>query len=116
MTVHLFGSPFITWRGVPLVPCDKLLVANQAHSHMSGGKTNILLMRVGENEQGVIGLHQPGIPDESHVPSLSVKLCGVDNRGIAAYLLSLYFSIAVLADDALGMLEDVEVGSYYDNE
>lgn len=115
-TAHLFGSPFITWRGVPLVPCDKLLVGNHAHAHMGGGKTNILLMRVGENEQGVIGLHQPGIPDESEVPSLSVKLCGVDNRGIAAYILSLYFSIAVLADDALGMLEDVEVGSYYDNE
>ncbi len=23
-TVTLFGSPFLTWRGLPLVPCDKL--------------------------------------------------------------------------------------------
>jgi hypothetical protein len=116
VTVHLFGSPFITWRGVPLVPCDKMLIGNRANCHSGGGKTNILLMRVGEKEQGVVGLHQPGIPDETDIPSLSVKLCGVDNRGIAAYILSLYFSIAVLADDSLGMLEDVEVGNYYDNK
>ena len=25
-TVNLFGSPFITWRGVPLIPSDKLLI------------------------------------------------------------------------------------------
>ena len=115
VAVYLYGSPFITWRGVPLVPCDKLLINNRAHHYNTRtGKTNILLMRVGENEQGVIGLHQPGIPDEIDVPSLSVKLGGIDNRGIASYILSLYFSIASLAEDALGMLENVEVGSYYD--
>lgn len=113
-TINLFGSPFITWRGVPVIPCDKLLVNNRAHTHAPGGMTNILLMRVGEREQGVIGLHQPGIPDEMDIPSLSVKHAGIDNRGIASYILSLYFSIAVLTDDALGMLENVEVGSYYD--
>ncbi len=83
-------------------------------SHSAGGRTNILLMRVGEKEQGVVGLHQPGIPDETDIPSLSVKLGSIDNRGIASYILSLYFSVAVLAGDALGMLEDVEVGNYYD--
>lgn len=114
VAVNLYGSPFITWRGVPIVPCDKLLVNNRAYSHGNGGRTNILLMRVGEKEQGVIGLHQPGIPDEADTPSLSVKLGGIDNRGIASYILSLYFSIAVLAGDALGMLENVEVGSYHD--
>ena len=59
-------------------------------------------------------MHQPGVPDETEVPSLSMKLGGIDNRGIASYILSLYFSIAVLADDALGVLENVEVGNYYD--
>jgi hypothetical protein len=110
VVIHIMGSPFITWRGVPLVPCDKLPIRERGHS----GQTDILLMRVGEAEQGVIGLHQPGIPDESHVPSLSVKLGCIDNRGIASYILSLYFSVAVLTNDALGVLENVEVGSYYD--
>lgn len=110
VVVHIMGSPFLTWRGVPLVPSDKMQISGRGHS----GLTNILLMRVGEAEQGVVGLHQPGIPDESDIPSLSVKLGGIDNRGIASYILSLYFSVAVLAGDALGVLENVEVGSYYD--
>jgi hypothetical protein len=114
MAVHIMGSPFITWRGVPLVPCDKLTVAGMANSRHCGGRSSILLMRVGEAEQGVVGLHQPGVPDEGDIPSLSVRLGGIDNRGIASYILSLYFSVAVLSGDALGMLENVEVGSYYD--
>lgn len=111
-TVNIFGSPFLTWRGVPIIPCDKLTIRSRGQN--GGGKTDILLMRVGEKEQGVVGLHQPGLPDERDVPSLSVKLAGIDERGIASYILSLYFSVAVLAQDALGMLEDVEVGNYYD--
>lgn len=114
VAINIFGSPFLTWRGVPLVPCDKLLVGGKSFAKSDTGRTNILLLRVGEKEQGVIGLHQPGIPDETSIPSLSLKFANIDQRGIASYILSLYFSIAVLADDALGMMEDVEVGNYYD--
>jgi hypothetical protein len=114
-TINLYGSPFITWRGVPLIPCDKLMVNGHSKTDLcSAGQTNILLMRVGEAEQGVIGLHQPGIPDEQRRPSLGVKFCGIDNKSIASYIINLYFSTAVLTDDALGVLENVEVGSYHD--
>ena len=113
VTVNLHGSPFMTWRGVPIVPSDKLMVNGRNPAEGAGGTTTILLMRVGESEQGVIGLHQPGIPDE-YRPSLSVKFGGIDNKGIAHYVMSLYFSLAVLTGDALGMLENVEVGSYHD--
>jgi hypothetical protein len=75
--------------------------------------TNILLMRVGESEQGVVGLHQTGIPDE-YLPGLSVRFMGIDTKAIASYLITSYFSVAVLVDDALGVLENVEVSSYYD--
>lgn len=71
-------------------------------------------MRVGERDQGVIGMYQPGLPNELNVPSLSMRFAGIDDRGIAAYLMSLYFGTVVLTDDALGMLENVEVGQYYD--
>src|SRR5271154_5554416 len=37
-TATIFGSPFLTWRGIPLVPTDKLAVD-------AAGKSNILLMR-----------------------------------------------------------------------
>jgi len=109
-TVSLFGSPFITWRGIPLIPSDKVGIDGKA-----GGKgtTSILLLRTGEKKRGVVGLFQPGLPGEVS-PSLSVRLRGIDQKGAASYLVSLYCSAAVLTDDALGVLEGVEVGSYHD--
>ncbi|MGH8446547.1 MAG: family 2A encapsulin nanocompartment shell protein [Solimonas sp.] len=104
-TVSLFGAQFLTWRGIPLVPSDKVPVAD--------GKTKILLIRVGEKRQGVVGLFQPGLPGEQN-PGLSVRLMGIDEYAIASYLISLYCSLAILTDDALAVLEDVEVSKFHD--
>ncbi|HVZ86554.1 MAG TPA: family 2A encapsulin nanocompartment shell protein [Polyangia bacterium] len=112
-TVTLFGSPFITWRGIPVIPSDKLGISEKKPG--SGGTTNILLLRTGEKKRGVIGLFQPGLPGEVS-PSLSVRLRGIDQKGAASYLVSLYCSAAVLTDDALGVLEGVEVGNYHDHK
>src|SRR5258708_966552 len=103
-TVNMFGSPFITWRGIPLIPSDKLKV--------EGGKTNILLLRTGEKKRGVVGLFQPGLPG-AVAPTLSVRWMGINRRGAASYLISLYCSTAILTDDALGVLENVDVGKYH---
>jgi hypothetical protein len=108
-TVTMFGSPFLTWRGIPIVPSDKLHVSDEE----SGGTTSILLLRTGEKKRGVVGLFQPGIPGEIS-PSLSVRLMGINDRGAAAYLLSLYCSAAILTDDAVGALENVRVDKYHD--
>jgi hypothetical protein len=105
-TATIFGSPFLTWRGIPLVPTDKLNIDG-------AGKTNILLLRTGERKQGVVGLFQPGLPGEQ-TPGLSVRFMGIDRSSIASYLVSLYCSAAVLTEDALGMLENVEVGQYHE--
>jgi hypothetical protein len=67
------------------------------------------LMRIGEDAQGVVGLHQTGIPDE-YEPSLSVRFMGIDDKAIISYLVSAYYSAAVLVPDALGVLENVEIG------
>jgi len=104
-TTNLFGSQFLTWRGLPLIACDKLRV-DKHH-------TNILLMRTGEKKRGVTGLFQPGIPGEVN-PSLSVRFMGINQRGAASYLVSLYCSAAVLAEDALGVLENVAVDKYHE--
>jgi hypothetical protein len=104
-TVSLFGSQFLTWRGIPLVPSDKVPVAD--------GKTKILLLRVGEKRQGVVGLFQPGLAGEQS-PGLSVRFMGINRNAIASYLISLYCSLAVLSDDALAVLDDVEIGKYHD--
>ncbi|HEY6180679.1 MAG TPA: family 2A encapsulin nanocompartment shell protein [Terriglobales bacterium] len=104
-TVNIFGSPFMTWRGIPIVPTDKLEV--------KGNKTNILLLRTGEKKQGVVGLFQPGIPGEV-MPSLSVRFMGINHKAIASYLISLYCSLAILTEDALGVLEGVSVDQYHE--
>jgi hypothetical protein len=57
----------------------------------------------------VIGLHQTGLPDE-YQPGLSVRFRGIDERAVLSYLVSTYFSAAVLVPDALGVLENVEIG------
>ena len=105
-TVTLFGSPFITWRGIPVIPSDKLHVGDD-------NKTNILLMRTGEKKRGVVGLFQPGIPGEVS-PSLSVRWMGINDRGAASYLISLYCSAAVLANDAIAVLQNVDIGHYHE--
>jgi hypothetical protein len=106
-TVTLFGTPFLTWRGVPLIPSDKVAVRSKDQ------KSKILLLRVGEKKQGVIGLFQPGLPGEQS-PGLSVRFMGIDQRALASYLVSLYCSAAVLTDDAVALLEDVDVGQYHE--
>ena len=106
-TITLFGTPFLTWRGIPLIPSDKIAVRSKDH------KSKILLVRVGEKKQGVIGLFQPGLPGEQS-PGLSVRFKGIDDRALASYLVSLYCSAAVLTDDAIALLEDVDVGQYHE--
>ncbi|MCX4669865.1 family 2B encapsulin nanocompartment shell protein [Streptomyces sp. NBC_01381] len=103
-TIDMGGSRIPTWRGVPIFPCNKIPVSEAR-------TTSIICTRTGEEEQGVIGLHQAGIPDEIE-PSLSVRFMGISEQAIISYLVSTYYSAAVLVPDALGVLEDVEIGRW----
>jgi Phage capsid-like protein len=68
-------------------------------------------MRTGVEDHGVVGLYQMGLPDEIE-SSMSVRFMGIDEKAIISYLITNYFSVAVLVPDALGILENVEVGIY----
>ena len=70
-------------------------------------------MRAGTTKRGVTGLFQPGLPGEQ-TPGLSVRFMGINAHAVGSYLISLYCSAAVLTDDALGVLENVEVGQYHE--
>jgi len=99
--VDIEGHRIPSWRGVPIFPCNKIPV--------NGGHTSsILVLRTGEDNQGVVGLHQTGLPDE-YEPSLSVRFMGINEKAVIQYLVSAYYSAAVLVPDALGVLENVEV-------
>lgn len=95
------GHQIPGWRGVPIFPCGKIPVSRTRTS-------SIMLMRTGEDAQGVIGLRQTGLPDE-YQPGLNVRFMGIDEKAITSYLVGAYYSAAILVPDALGVLEDVEV-------
>ncbi|WP_188189287.1 family 2B encapsulin nanocompartment shell protein [Nonomuraea sp. SYSU D8015] len=96
------GHRLPAWRGIPIFPCNKIPISGTR-------TTSFLLMRTGQENQGVIGLHQTGIPDE-YQPSLSVRFMNINEKAVVSYLVSAYYSCAVLVPDALGILEDVEIG------
>ncbi|MDR0396548.1 MAG: hypothetical protein LBH66_04530 [Oscillospiraceae bacterium] len=112
-TADTRGGRFLLWRGVPIVPTDKLYVDGEQRPRSAGDKTNILLVRTGESRRGVVGLYQAGVPDEQS-RGLSLRFRGIDDHGVSSYLLNLYCAVAVLADDALACLSDVDVGVYHD--
>ncbi|MGH8792234.1 MAG: family 2B encapsulin nanocompartment shell protein [Stackebrandtia sp.] len=101
-SVDFNGHHVPSWRGIPILPCNKIPVSETRTS-------SIICMRVGEENQGVVGLHQVGLPDE-YQPGLSVRFMGIDEKAIMSYLVSAYYSAAVLVPDALGVLEHVEIG------
>ncbi|MFD7696785.1 family 2B encapsulin nanocompartment shell protein [Streptomyces sp. NPDC059805] len=103
-TVDMGGNRIPTWRGVPIFPCNKIPVTEAR-------TTSIIALRTGEAEQGVIGLQQAGIPDEIE-PSLSCRFMGINEQAVINYLVTAYYSAAVLVPDALGVLENVEIGRW----
>ncbi|MGW3132097.1 family 2B encapsulin nanocompartment shell protein [Streptomyces sp. NPDC001123] len=99
--VEIGGHHLPAWRGVPLLPCGKIPV--------TGARTSaVIALRAGEQNQGVIGLLQTGLPDETE-PGLTVRFMGINEQAVASYLVTTYYSAAVLVPDALGILENVEV-------
>jgi CRP-like cAMP-binding protein len=100
-SVDVEGHRIPSWRGVPIFPCGKIPV--------NGGHTSsIIVLRTGEDNQGVVGLHQTGLPDE-YEPGLSVRFMGINDKAVIQYLVSAYYSAAVLVPDAIGVLENVEI-------
>ncbi|MEU7069987.1 family 2B encapsulin nanocompartment shell protein [Streptomyces narbonensis] len=100
-TVLLDGHQVPSWRGVPILPCNKIPISKENTS-------SILAMRLGEDNQGVIGLRQTGLPEE-YEPGLSVRFMGISEQAIMSYLVTTYYSAAILVPNALGILENVQI-------
>jgi hypothetical protein len=95
------GHAVPSWRGVPILPCNKIPIS-------AARTSSILVLRTGEDDQGVVGLHQTGLPDE-YQPGLSVRFMGINEQALISYLVTAYYSAAILVPDALGVLENVEI-------
>ncbi|MFF9112601.1 MULTISPECIES: family 2B encapsulin nanocompartment shell protein [unclassified Streptomyces] len=101
-TANVDGHEIPAWRGVPIFPCNKIPVTEH---HTS----SIIALRTGEKDQGVVGLYQTGIPEE-YQPGLNVRFMGIDTAAIISYLVTAYYSMAILVPDAAGILENVQIG------
>ncbi|MFE3883790.1 family 2B encapsulin nanocompartment shell protein [Streptomyces lydicus] len=101
-TANVDGHEVPAWRGVPIFPCGKIPVSD-------ANTSSIIALRTGEADQGVVGLYQTGIPEEFQ-PGLNVRFMGVDDAAIIKYLVTAYYSMAILVPDAAGVLENVQIG------
>jgi CRP-like cAMP-binding protein len=101
-TTEVNGKRAQAWRNIPVLPCDKIPVSDT-------GQTSIIAMRTGEKDQGVIGLRHTGLADEVE-PGLNVRFMGVNDKAVMSYLVGTYYSVAILVPDAVGVLENVELG------
>ncbi|WP_293351188.1 MULTISPECIES: family 2B encapsulin nanocompartment shell protein [unclassified Microcoleus] len=96
------GERVMAWRNIPILPCNKIPISNTQTS-------SVIVVRTGEDNQGVVGLRPAELPDQ-HEPGLNVRFMGINEKAIISYLVSNYFSAAILVPDAVGVLEDVELG------
>lgn len=101
-TTLIDGVPVHSWRNIPLLPCPHLPLTDARTS-------TILALRLGAENQGVVGLRPADLPDQ-HEPGLNIRFMGINERAVARYLVSAYQSLAMLIPDAAGALENVEVG------
>jgi hypothetical protein len=101
-TTEFSGHQVPAWRGIPIFSCSKIPIS-------AARTSSVLLMRTGEQNRGVVGLHQAGIPDEVE-PSLSVRFMGIDETAVISYLVTAYFSAAILVPDAIAVLEGAQLG------
>ena len=98
-TAEAGGRAVLSWRGVPMLPCDKLPITPER-------ETTILVLRPGEDRQGVVGLRPAELPDQLE-PGVSVRRIGIDDRAVASYLVSAYFSVAMLVPNCVCALTGV---------
>ncbi len=89
-----------------MIPSNKLEISK-------GGKTSILLLRVGESQRGIVGLQKAGVTGEIEA-GLSVRYMGTNEHSIASHLVTRYFSVAKLGEDAIARLDDVSVNNYHE--
>lgn len=104
--VELFGASFTTWRGLPILPTNKLQVT-PAESDTSEGNTrgawttDVLLMRIGLDDNGVVGLYAGGTKSHPDLRFITVEPMGISDNAVAGYLLTTHAAVAVLSPGAL---------------
>ena len=112
--VQMFGASFTAWRGLPILPTNKLhLIAGGeeiADSSMvdrtpGEAKSHVMLMRIGELKQGVVSLYAAGSEGSDRFPFINVDFMSHSDEAISSYLMTMYAAMAVCTPGALACAE-----------
>jgi hypothetical protein len=101
--VDIFGSTFTAWRGLPIFPTDKLEVGGGEDA----ATTDVLLLRMGEENQGVVSLVPAGVATDQSLPFITVEFMGLSDDGVASRLVTTYTAVAVLSPGSLARAQVV---------
>lgn len=102
--IDVGGTRVPSWRGVPIYPANKIpLIPPTRARPRSCACAPVRRTRASS------ACITPVSPTKIE-PSLLVRFMGINDKAVINYLVSLYYSAAVLVPDALGILESVEIG------
>lgn len=112
---EMFGSVFTMWRGLPILPSNKLYLRyrpgkqkESQHLHLldrpeGNCTTNVVLLRMGEAKQGVVSLYAEGTEGSQKFPLVKIDFMGIDDASVASYLMTMYAGIAVTTPGCLAV-------------
>jgi len=90
--MELFGYPFVTWRGLPIVTSDKVPYDKKSNTY-------VFLIRTGVDDSGVIQLYNL-TPTKSD-PGIFIETSMTDNLGSVNTRVTLYTNIAILSSESI---------------
>ena len=113
-SVQIFGSAFTAWRGLPILPTNKLHLVAGGEEIKDGelidrtpgvATSQVLLMRIGEQKQGVVSLFAAGSEGSDRFPFINVDFMSHSDQAVSSYLMTMYAAMAVCTPGALASAE-----------
>jgi len=113
-SVQMFGFSFTAWRGLPILPTNKLHLVAGGRAVKEGAMgdrkpgtatSNVLLMRIGEQKQGVVSLFAAGSEGSDRFPFINVDFMSHSDEAVSSYLMTMYAAMAVCTPGALACAE-----------
>lgn len=114
-TCEMLGGTFSMWRGFPILPSNKLHLTyrpgrekDNIHLHLidrpeGACTTNVMLLRMGAEKQGVISLYAEGTEGSQRFPFIKIDFMGIDDTSVASYLMTMYVGLAVPTPTAVAI-------------
>lgn len=95
--MELFGYQFITWRGLPIITCNKIPYTSDNGSYKG---SYVFLLRTGFDDDGVVQLRNAN-KNKYGYPGIFIEKSKTDNCGTVSTRISLYTNVAVLSNEAI---------------